>query len=82
MADLILSEEQTALLQKCNDQMTVRDAYGRKVGELRPCEQSCERVAGAATVDELAEIKRRMNSNDTWHTTAEVLQRLESVEVK
>lgn len=70
MPEIILSEEQAALLAQAGQTLRVRDPRGRLIGFLEP----------APSEEEIARAKERMKLDEPEYTTAEVLEYLRSLE--
>ena len=74
MTQLILDDEQVEAVRQAADRLEVRDRGGNLVAYL--AKQS------GFSPQEIAEAKRRMNSDGPWRTTQQVLDRLKSLESK
>jgi hypothetical protein len=69
---ITLDDEQASVVASSHEPLEVRDTSGRIVGVLQP-----------ASADELAivaEARRRSASTTRWHSTAEVRERLRSLD--
>ena len=73
MIQIILSPEQTDLIQRATEPIEVRDSHGQVFGYLAP------RIADF-TADEIAEAQRRRAQPGVLYTTAEVLEELRQLE--
>ena len=74
---LVLSKQQTALVQRSDATLTVQDEDGHEIGVLVPHVAS-ERGAAVELKPEIVQelIRRMSQENIRWATTQEVLQRL------
>jgi hypothetical protein len=68
---IVLNEEQVRILAGAHGEVELVDGYGRPVGY----------VDRTFSKEELAAAKRRSESDGPWHTTAEVLAHLESLDI-
>ncbi|HLN31607.1 MAG TPA: hypothetical protein VK395_27950 [Gemmataceae bacterium] len=72
MADLVLNDEQTNLVVSTLRPLQVRDSRGNVLGVISPI----------WTENDIAEAKRRINSDEPRYTTAQVLEYLSSLDRK
>jgi hypothetical protein len=70
MTQIILSAEQAQAVIAASDAVELRDDQGLLLGY----------VARPASKGEVAEAKRRLESDGPWHTTEHVLKHLNSLE--
>ncbi len=72
MSQIILNNDQFQAVRQAIGNVEVLDPSGVLVGYMtRP---------PMATPEEIAEARRRLNTNGPWHTTAEVLRHLQALE--
>jgi len=71
MSTIVLTADQTEILDRCETPVVVVDANGKTVGQVARRWFSAERIADA---------ERRINEREESFTTAEVLQHLRSLE--
>jgi hypothetical protein len=74
MTQVILNHEQTSTIRGTSGSVEIVDESGILVGYLNR--------KTLATPEEIAEAKRRLNSDGPWYTTAELLDHLKSLEQK
>jgi hypothetical protein len=70
MQEIILSAEQTSVLNHTLEKVTVLDANGFVVGIV---------ARGCFTKEDIEEAKQALKSDGPWHTTSEVLAHLKSL---
>ena len=70
MMRIVLSDDQANAVQAATDVVEIRDRRGSLLGYISP-------PPGDA---EIAEAKRRLESNGPWHTTEQVMDHLKSLE--
>jgi hypothetical protein len=70
MAQIILNQEQLKAVQEATGVVEIRDDRGNLLGYMTP----------RATQEQIAEAKRRLNSDGPWRTTQEVLNHLSALE--
>jgi len=70
MAHIVLDEEQSRIVSESQGDVEIRDSSGQPLGYL----------THGFTPEEIAEAKRRAKSDGPWHTTAEVLEHLQSLD--
>lgn len=70
MTQIILNDDQAQAVQAARDAVEVRDRSGRLLGYVSP-------PPGDA---EIAQAKRRLQSQGPWYTTEEVLEHLRTLE--
>jgi hypothetical protein len=73
MQDIVLTPEQTSILNGTFKPLTVVDANGFVVGRV---------IQGHFTKKQIEEAERIRNSDGPWYTTKEVLTHLKSLEVQ
>lgn len=71
MTRIVLSDEQAKAVQAAADAVEIRDARGNFLGYMFPPPSNAQ----------IAEAKRRLESAGPWHTTKEVMDRLEALVV-
>ncbi len=81
MGDLILTNAQAEVISQAKGPLTVKDANGRKLGQLIPAFLEGPNKIRIST-REIAEIERRMALDGPWSTTEEVLQHLKAMETE
>lgn len=70
MTQIVLNDEQVKTVQSATGAVEVRDRHGNLLGY----------VARRTTEAEIAEAKRRLESDGPWYTTQQVLDHLKSLE--
>lgn len=76
MSDLIVTDEQARILGQSQGIVLLRSASG----QILACAESVNLEAPftpSFTEEEIAEAIRQADSSKTWHTTAEVLRRMQ-----
>jgi hypothetical protein len=68
MAQIVISDDQLAVIQAATDAVAIRDKSGNLVGYVSPM------LAG----ERMAKIRERLKSDGPWYTTKEVLDHLQS----
>jgi hypothetical protein len=77
VTDIVLTDEQYRQLAVANGPVRVRNPRGVEIGLFTPSDTDSAPLK--ITVEELAEINRRMQkTNPRWFTTTEVLEHLQS----
>jgi hypothetical protein len=79
MRELTVSQDQAEIISQAGEPLVVVDGFGRMLGHLTPA-GAAQQVRPQLTADELAEIKRRMQSPAPGLTTDQVLNYLASLE--
>ena len=69
MTQIILSDDQARALQAATDAVEIRDPQGNLLGYLSPPPSEAE----------IAEAKRRLESDGPWYTTERVMDQLKSL---
>ena len=69
MNQIILNDDQVKAVQAATGAVELRDQQGKLVGY----------IARPPGDEELAEAKRRLSSQGPWHTTAQVMDHLDSL---
>jgi hypothetical protein len=72
---MMVSDEQARLIAEASTPVIFVDARGREVGKLQPLSEE-QKAMPAISEEELAELKRRMQSPGPGKTTKEVLEHL------
>ena len=70
MAQIVLSDDQAKAVQAATGVVEVRDRQGNLLGYVSPPPSDAE----------IAEARRRLESDGPWYTTEEVMDRLKSLE--
>jgi len=79
MHEMTVSPEQAKFIVEAREPLVVVDQHGKMLGHLTPAGAAAS-VRVDLTPDELAEIRRRMQSPAPGLTTQQVLSYLESLE--
>jgi hypothetical protein len=72
MTQIVLSDDQLRAVRQATDAVEIRDSHGALLGYVARTPQF--------TDEEIAEAQRRAASPGPWHTTAEVLDHLHSLD--
>lgn len=72
MSQILLNDDQANVVRQATDPVELCDRSGILLGYVT------RKVI--ATPEEIAEARRRLNSDGPWHTTAEVLARMRALE--
>ena len=70
MTQIVLSDDQARAVQAATDAVEIRDQRGNLLGYVSPPPSGVE----------IAEAKRRLESDGPWHTTEQVMDYLTSLE--
>ena len=70
MAQIILSDDQARAVENATDAVEIRDQHGNLLGYVSPPPSNAE----------IAEARRRLDSDGPWYTTQQVVDHLKSLE--
>jgi len=70
MTRIVLSDDQTRALQAATDGVEICDRHGNLLGYVSPPPSDAE----------IADARRRLQSDGPWHTTEQVMDHLKSLE--
>ena len=79
MTQITLTTDQALLLGSAESTLLVRDPSGQVVGVMAKSIQASVPLKDAFTAEEIASAEREAQTTMQRHTTAEVLQRLDSL---
>ncbi len=80
MSDLIITHEQAKVLSEATVPVAIRDPEGKLLGYASPSEHKPK--SHGFTREEIAETRRRADSDGPWYTTAQVLEHLRKLDEK
>lgn len=69
MTIIVIDPQQAKIISEAEDQVEIRDADGQHVGY----------VARGFTPNEVAEARRRLDSEGPWYTTQQVVEHIRSL---
>ena len=75
MVTIVVSDDQAKLITQAQSEVVIRDSQGRLVGQISPV-----RCSAGFTPEKIAELEKRLNEPGERVTTAELLERLESLD--
>jgi hypothetical protein len=78
MADLIITHEQARLLAGASFPIAIRDPDGKLMGYVSASD--VPQKPHGFTPEQIAEARRRADSDGPWYTTQQVLEHLRSLE--
>ena len=81
MTQITLSDELARQISEASAPIMLIDSHGRTLGQVAPVAPNAQAEANISD-EELAEIKRRMESPGPGYTTKEVLDYLHSLDAK
>ncbi|MCE9555608.1 MAG: hypothetical protein K8T91_19845 [Planctomycetes bacterium] len=76
MSDIIVTDEQAQILSQSAGVVLLRTANGKVLARVEPLDLE-EPFTSSFTDEEIAEAERRAESSKTWHTTVEIIGRMQ-----
>lgn len=76
MSDIIVTDEQAQILSQSAAVVLLRNASGKILARVEPLDLE-EPFISSFTDEEIEEADRSAQSSNTWHTTAEILRRMD-----
>ena len=78
MSDLVVNDEQAKILSGASAPIAIRDQSGKLLGFASP---DVERIVASSkfTREQIAELEKRLDSDEPWLTTGEILQHIRSL---